>query len=141
MKKVPLDVYDEMPSAMRRYISHYGFNFNKRACMYAVSKMYKEDASGKRIKAEMKSKEQVEEILKKHGVELKHDELYNAVYTYHMVVMDYLGIAIDDEKHVALMVKAIIEDPDNEGGNVFRHWYWDSIANGKGVDFEDFLDD
>lgn len=122
-------------------MSHFGWNFNKKACMFAISKMYKEDAAGKRHKIEAKTKEQVDEILKKHNVELKHDELYNSVYVYHMITADYLGISVDDEKHVALMVKAIIEDPDNKGGNVFAHWYWDRIYNGEGVDFEDFLDD
>lgn len=139
--KVPLFIYDEMPSAMKRYIKHFGWNFNKKAFQYAVSKMFKEDANGKKTKIETKSKEAVEEILKKHGVELKHDELYNGAYTFHMVMADYMGISIDDEKHAALMVKAIIEDPDNVGGNVFAHWYWDRVHNGEGVDFEDFLDD
>ena len=57
------------------------------------------------------------------------------------VLADYLGISVDDERHAALMVKAIIDDPDNKGGGVFVHWYWDRIHNGEGVDFEDFLDD
>ena len=126
---------------MKRYIKHFGWNFNKKAFQYAVSKMFKEDANGKKTKIELKSKEAVEEILKKHGVELKHDELYNGTYTFHMVLADYMGISVDDERHVALMVKAIIEDPDNLGGNVFAHWYWDRVHNGEGVDFEDFLDD
>lgn len=139
--KVPLFIYDEMPSPMKRYIKHFGWSFNHKAFLYAVSKMYKEDASGKRIKIEPKSKEQVYEILKKHGVELKHDELYNATYVWSMVQADYMGISIDDERHAALMVKAIIDDADNVGGNVFAHWYWDRVHNGEGVDFEDFLDD
>ena len=141
MKKVPLDIYDDFPSDMKRYLRYYGWSFSKKACMYAISKMYKEDSNGKRTKIEPKTKEQVDEILKKHGVELKNDELYNAVYTYHMVLADYLGVSVDDERHAALMVKAIIDDPDNKGGNVFVHWYWDRIHNGQGVDFEDFLDD
>lgn len=139
--KVPLFIYDEMPSAMKRYLKHFGWNFNKKAFQYAVSKMYKEDANGKKSKIEPKSKEAVEEILKKHGVELKNDELYNATYTFQMVLADYMGISVDDERHAALMVKAIIDDPDNKGGNVFAHWYWDRVHNGEGVDFEDFLDD
>ena len=130
-----------MPSAMKRYLKHFGWNFNKKAFQYAVSKMYKEDANGKKSKIEPKSKEAVEEILKKHGVELKNDELYNATYTFQMVLADYMGISVDDERHAALMVKAIIDDPDNKGGNVFAHWYWDRVHNGEGVDFEDFLDD
>ena len=139
--KVPLFIYDEMPSAMKRYLKHFGWNFNKKAFQYAVSKMYKEDANGKKSKIEPKSKEAVEEILKKHGVELKHDELYNATYAWHMLAADMLGISVDAERHHALSVKAIIDDPDKPGGNVFSHWYWDMIDFGHGVDFDEFLDD
>lgn len=139
--KVPLFIYDEMPKPMKRYLAHFGWNFNLAACKYAVSKMWKEDAQGKKVKIEFKTKEYVYEILKKHGVELKHDELYNATYAWHMVQADMVGISVDDERHAALSVKAIIEDPDKLGGRVFSHWYWDSIEDGEGVDFEDFLDD
>lgn len=141
MRKIPLDIYDDMPKPMKRYLSHFGWSFNKGACYYAIKNMWKLDASGRRIRIEAKTKEQVEEILKKHGVELKHNSLFDFVYVYHMVMADYFGVCIDDERHVAMMVKAIIDDPDNEGGNVFTHWYWDKVHNGEGVDFEDFLDD
>lgn len=139
--KVPLNIYDEMPKPMKRYLSHFGWNFNKTACQYAVSKMWKTDQQGKKIKVDFRQKEQVEEILKKHGVDLKNDNLYNAVYVYHMILADYYGVSVDDERHIALMVKAIIDDPDKPGGNVFSHWYWDMIDYGLGVDFDDFLDD
>lgn len=139
--KVPLNIYDEMPKPMKRYLSHFGWNFNASACKYAVSKMWKEDSNGNKKKIEFRPKEQVYEMLKKYGVELKHDNLYNGVYVYHMVVADMLGISVDDERHIALSVKAIIDDPDKPGGNVFSHWYWDMVDYGYGVEFEDFLDD
>ena len=139
--KVPLNIYDEMPKPMKRYLSNYGWNFNKAACEYAVSKMWKEDAQGNKKKIEQKTKEQVYELLRKHGIELKHDELYNATYAWHMVMADYFGVSVDDERHAALSVKAIIDDPDKPGGNVFSHWYWDMIDFGHGVDFDEFLDD
>ena len=37
--------------------------------------------------------------------------------------------------------KAIIDDVDNPGGNVMKHWYDDEVRKGHGVEFEDFLDD
>lgn len=141
MEKIPLDIYDDMPKPMKRYIAHFGWHFNKAAFQDAIKKMWKEDAAGRRIKIEYKSKEQVEEILKKHGIDLKYNTLYDAAYTYHMVMADYMGVSVDDERHVALSVKAIIDDPDKHGGNVFRHWYVDMVADGEGIDFEDYLDD
>lgn len=137
----PLFIYDEMPKAMKRYLSHIGWHFNKAACEDAVSAMYKEDSNGKKVKIPMKTKEQVEEVLKKHGVELKNKNGYDYVYAYHMVVADYLGVSVDDERHLALSVRAIIDDPDKPGGNVFGHWYFDKLMSGDGVDFDDYLDD
>jgi len=43
MKKVPLDMYDDMPTPMRKYISNYGWHFNKEAFEYAVSQMRKKN--------------------------------------------------------------------------------------------------
>lgn len=140
MGKIPLDIYDEMPKPMKRYLSHFGWHFNKAACMDAIKKMWREE-NGVKKRIEVKTKEMVDEILKKYGVELKHNTLYDYVYTYHMVMADMMGVSVDDEKHVALTVKAIIDDPDKKGGNVFRHWYWDMIDDGEGIDFDDYLDD
>lgn len=141
MNKVPLDIYDEMPRPMKRYLAHFGWHFNKAACIYAISKMWKEDANGKKYKIEVRSKEQIDDFLKKYGVELKNTNLYDYVYYFHTVLADLHGVSIDDDRHIALQVKAVIDDADNPGGNVFTHWYWDMVHKGLGVEFDDFLDD
>ena len=38
----PLDTYDEFPKEMLIYLRHYGWNFNQKACDFAVSKIKKE---------------------------------------------------------------------------------------------------
>lgn len=138
---IPLDIYDDMPKAMKRYLSHYGWHFNKAACMDAVSRMYKRNTLGKKVRTQFKGKKEVDELLKKHNVTLDNRNLYDYVYAYHMVMTDMMGISVDDEKHVMLMIKAIVDDDDNPGGNVFRHWYWDMIDKGEGIEFEDYLGD
>ena len=40
--------YDEIPEGMKRYINNYGCHFNKKLCDWAISRMYKKDASGKK---------------------------------------------------------------------------------------------
>ena len=68
--KQPLDMYDVdfMPQEMRAYLRNYGFSFSKKACEYAVSLMKKENPSTKKTeKIEPWSKEQVEDLLKKHN--------------------------------------------------------------------------
>lgn len=138
---IPLFIYDDMPKPMKRYLSHFGWHFNKSLCEEAVSMMYKTDSTGKKTKITLKTKEQVDELLKKYGVEITNKHGYDYVYAYHMVMADFFGINVVDERHVALSVKAIIDDPDKPGGNVFGHWYIDKLLEGEGVDFEDYLDD
>ncbi len=142
MSKVPLDLYEDMPRPMKRYISHFGWRFNRAACQDAVSKMWKKDASGKKQHIEFKDKPQIDELLKKSNIELENRNLYDYVYVYHMIVADLLGnTPIKDEQGVLQTVKAMIDDPDMPGGNFFRHWYWDMKDSGEGVDFEDYLDE
>lgn len=142
MAKVPLDIYENMPEPMKRYLAHFGWHFNKAACKEAVSHMWKKDKDGKKQRIEFKEKEQINEMLKKAGVELENKKLYDYVYVYHMVIADFVGCTpIADEKGIMQTVKAIVDDPDNPGGNVFRHWYWNRIDSGDGVDFDDFLDE
>lgn len=136
-----MDIYDEMPKAMKRYISHFGWNFNKAACMMAVAQLRKEEPSGKRVRIQMSEKAQVDELLAKHNVELKNANLYNHVYLYNWIKAKLLGDAVQDEKQIVGIMRKVIDDPDNEGGNLFRHWYWDNVANGRGVDFSELMDD
>ena len=140
MGKVPLLIYDEMPRPMKRYLSHFGWRFNKAACMYAISRMWRKDSQGKKTRIKVVGKEQVDEMLKRHNVELENKNLYDYVYVYHMVMADKMGISVDDERHAMLEIKATVDDADKPGGNVFLHWYWDEVYAGRGVDFEEFME-
>jgi hypothetical protein len=141
MKEITLDVYDDMPAAMKRYLRYYGWHFSKAACMYAISRMWKKNSDGKKERHKAVSKEQVDEVLKRHNIEIENGELYDKVYVYNMVMSDYVGHGVDDEKHAAMLTKAILDDPDKPGGNVFRHWEADMRAAGMGIEFDDLMDD
>ena len=140
MKNVPLFLFDDMPRPLKMYLKNFGWHFNKAACMYAVSMMWKKDGQGKRIRIKWIGKEQVDELLKKHNIDLENKNLYDYVYAYHMVVADNMGLNVDDEKHVMLSVKALVDDVDKPGGRLFWHWYWDEVYDGRGVEFEDFME-
>lgn len=129
-----LDLYDDMPREMRAYLRQYGWNFNKRACDFAVELM--RTSKGK---IERKSKEDVKKMLAKNGVELKNDNGYNSTYVYHMALADFWGSSIEDEAHLCKFVKDVIDDEDNKGGNVMRKWYADMTARGIAVDWGDLL--
>ena len=126
-----LDVYDDRPSSMKRYLKYYGEHFNKKLCEFAVSKMN----HGK----PPVSTEKVQEILDKHAVKLEHNQLYDHVYVYNMGNNDYMGSSIIDEKHLALYVKDVIDDKDGYDGIVFNRWYADTVVQGIPIEWEDML--
>ena len=125
---------------MRAYLRAYGYNFNKKACEFAVARMKRMNpATGKLENAEYMDKDAVEDLMKKHGIVLEHNEGHNFVYAANMVKADFWKSSIEDEAHLAKMVKDIIDDADNEGGNLFRRWLADADANGFVIDWDEIL--
>ena len=107
----PFDFYDiSIPSGMRSYLRSYGYNFNKKACEFAVGKMKRMNpATGKKESVDYMNKDAVEELLKKQGIVIEHNEGYNFVYA------------------------------DNPGGNLFRKWLADADALGFVIEWDDIL--
>ena len=139
-KKQALDIYDDMPREMRRYLANNGWHFNKKACMYAVDLMKKENQASKKLeKIEPFSKEQVEDMLKKYNVQISDTSNYDFVFAANMGKADYYKSSIPDEHHLALYVKDVIDDPDAGDGVTMRRWYATMIANGDMVDWEEIL--
>jgi hypothetical protein len=114
-----LDFYDERPVSMKRYLRYYGEHFNKKLCEFAVSKM-------KHGKSPI-SKEKVEELLSRNNIKLENNELYDFVYVLNMGNNDFMGSSIEDDKHLALYVKDVIDDKDGYDGIIFNRWYADMV--------------
>lgn len=129
-----LDVYDDMPKYMRKYLQHYGWHFNKALCQYAISLMKKNSK-----KLEPLSKEFVDKLLEQHNIKLTKNIGYDYLFVANMCKADYYGSSITDEKHVALYIKDTIEDEDAGDGTTMRRWYATMIANGQMIDWEDFI--
>lgn len=138
MKRVNFTQFDEMPEAMVAYMRHYGPHFNRKLFEFAVSMMTKE-SGGKEIPVTPYSKEQVKTMLKSNGVTLQNDQLYDSAYVATMCKADFLGSSITDEKHLALYVKDVIDDPDGYDGIVFNRWYADMCYTGVAIDWEEML--
>lgn len=126
-----LDIYDDRPSSMKRYLKYYGQHFNKKLCDFAVSKMNHGKAPV--------TKERIDELLTKYSIELKHNELYDYIYVYNMGNNDFMGSSIIDEKHLALYVKDVIDDEDGYNGIIFNRWYADMVCLGIPVEWDDML--
>lgn len=131
MIRTSLNLYDDRPTDMKRYLKYFGQHFNKRLCQFAVSKM-------KHGKTSV-TKEQVDEVLKKHGITLENNELYDYVYVYNMGNNDFMGSSIADEKHLAMYVKDVIDDIDGYDGIVFNRWYADTVVQGIPIEWNEML--
>lgn len=130
----PLDIYDDMPTSMKRYISNYGWHFNKAAYEYATKFM--KDSSGK---VDAYNKEQVDNILKVHNITLENNIMYDYIYIATMCKADYLGSSIADERHLALYIKDTIDDVDASDSTTFRRWVATMVGNGKPIDWDAIL--
>lgn len=139
MKRQSLDIYDDMPKAMKRYISNYGWHFNRLAYEFAVKQMVKKDSAGKEVGVVMPTKEDVEQKLKNYNIKLENNTLYDAAFVWCMGSADYLGSSITDEAHLAKYVRDTIDDVDASPETTFRRWLATMVGNGQPVDWEDLV--
>ena len=131
MIRTSLNLYDDRPISMKRYLKYYGQHFNKKLCQFAVSKM---DHGKTPV-----SKEQVDNILNKYNIELENNELYDYVYVYNMGNNDFMGSSIIDTKHLCMYVKDVIDDKDGYDGIVFNRWYADTVILGIPIEWDEML--
>ena len=131
---------DEWPKPARKYFQHYGFHFNKKACDFAVKDLRKENPATKKLEPiDAWDKEQVDDLLKRCNVTLEDNELYDYVWVANMVRSDYWKSSITDEQHLALMIKDIVDDPDQRDGFIFNRWIGDRLFNGRPIDWEGLM--
>ena len=131
MVRKSLDIYDDRPASMIRYLKYYGQHFNKKLCDFAISKM----KHGKQAI----NKEKVDEMLKNYNIKLDNNELYDYVYVCNMGNNDFMGSSIADERHLAMYVKDVIDDVDAPDGLVFNRFYADCCYMGIAIDWEEML--
>lgn len=140
--KIPLDAYDFMlmPRAKQNYIMLHGNHFSRGLYEYAASMMFKENKqTGKEEKVPPYSKEDVDNLLKKYGIELKDKGEYDYVYVAQSIKADYWGGSITDEAKMALHIKEVVEDADAPDGLIFKEWCLRQDMLGNPVDWTDFL--
>lgn len=136
MKHIPLDIHDDMPEGMRRYISNFGWHFNKKAYEYATKLMRKRSPKTnmeERVKAY--TKEEVDAMLITYNVELKRKIMYDYVFVATMCRADYLGSSIEDEEHLVKYIKDTVDDVDASDETTFRRWVATMIGNGSPIDW------
>ena len=138
MMRVNFTQFDEMPDAMVAYMRHYGPHFNRKLLEFAVSLMTKK-SDGKEVRITPYTKDQIKNMLNSHGIVLKNDQLYDSVYVANMCKADFLGSSVIDERHLAMYIQDVIDDPDGYDGIVFNRWYADMCYTGVAIDWEEML--
>lgn len=132
--------YDIIPKEMRAYLRNNGRHFNKKACELAVRNMRKYNESTRRLeRIEPMDKTAVDELLKNNGITLDDARGYDYVYVANMCKADFYGTAIEDERHMALYIKCVIDDADAVSGMIFNRWLADLDTKGIAIDWEELL--
>lgn len=137
---IMLQEYDIIPREMRAYLRNNGRHFNKKACEWAVNNMRKYNESTRRLeRIEPLDKTSVDELLKNNGITLDDARGYDYVYVANMCKADFYGTAIEDERHMALYIKCVVDDADAVGGMIFNRWLADLDTKGIAVDWEELI--
>lgn len=141
-EKTNLELYNisEWPTAAQKYFRSYGFHFSKGMCEYAIKELRKENPSTKKMEPiEPWNKDQVDDLLKRFSIVLENNQLYDYVWVANMIRSDYWKSSIDDESHLAKMIKDTIEDPDQRDGFIFNRWISDRLFNGIPIAWEELI--
>ena len=137
---IMLQEYDIIPKDMRAYLRNNGRHFNKKACEWAVKNMRKYNETTRRLECiEPLDKNAVDEILKNNGITIDDARGSDYVYVANMCKADFYGTAIEDERHMALYIKCVIDAADAVGGMIFNRWLADCDTKGISIDWEDLL--
>lgn len=142
--KQPLDIYEFslMPVAQQVYIIRTGYHFDKALYMYAASLMRKMNKQTQREeKVPIFTKEEVDAILKRYGVEVENKGNYDYVYVAQMCRADYLGGSVPDEQRLALYVREKCDDIDAPDGLILREWIMKMATMGESIDWHQFVKD
>lgn len=123
--RIGLDMFDEYPEGMLKYLKNYGFHFNKKATECALKHL-------KIKQSEQLTKNQVDQIITKYNIQIEEDILYDAVYVANIAKL--LKSSILDEQHLALFIKEYLQL-----GNVFCKWYVSLIHEGIPIEWEDLI--
>ena len=139
MEKVDLTTYDIKPVGLINYLKYNGPHFNEKLLNFAVSKMYKQ-RNDEINKIEPYTEEDVHKLLNKYNIKLKSEDiLLDPVYAANLAKADLTGSSIEDDRHLALYIKDVIDDVDGYDGMLFTHWYIDICIKGIPINWDKML--
>lgn len=129
-----------LPEDMERYLSYYGFHFNKKLYEFAVGNMEKRNrTTGEKEKLSPVQIEEFERSLRRYRVNIPENNLYDAAYLASMVDADFWGSSIEDEEHMARYIEDVLCDVDGYEGIVFSRFLADCGAKGNVIFWDRML--
>lgn len=96
-------------------------HFSKALAKWAISRMRIKDANGRLVRINSVPLEEVESILRDHGVSVKEESIYDAWYLYNMCIADYRR-SLPERKNIAVYIDETINDPDCKPEAVLACW-------------------
>ena len=118
--------YDIKPESFLNYLRYYGPHFNRKLSEFACSCLDKQEFS----------KEQLDNLLQSHNIEIPNAKLYDIVYVANWCRNVFYGSSIADEKHFVLFIKDLFE---KESDLIFNRWYADMAKQGIPIEWEDMI--
>ena len=134
-----LDSYGAYPSGMQEYLSMYGWHFSKRMYEWSISMLKRfNPATGRTEPLELHTKEQIDELIKKHNVTIPKIG-YDYCYVVNEAKAIHWKIAIEDDVHLARYLRHQIDNVNTYEEAPFTRFYADCIAKGIPIMWEDML--
>ncbi len=125
---------------MEQYLRNYGWHMNKKLAEFAIGRMKKMNPATNRLeKIEQVTKDKIDEQMKKYGIVLKYNELYDYIYVYHMAMSDFYKSSLPTEEALCKFVLDYVDDPDQSDGFIFNRWYADMSHAGIPVEWDEML--
>lgn len=129
-----LTQFDIKPEGMINYLRYNGPHFTKKLAEFAVSRMRKDGKKLQKIE-----KEQLDDLLKTHKIEIENDYLYDSFYVINMAKADYFGSSIMNDLHLVKFVKDYLDDEDGYDGIAFNRFLADCARKGIVINWEDMI--
>lgn len=119
----------------KQYYKKYGPHFTKELCDFVVNMM-----ETKRGKIAAFTKEVIDQKLTQQNIKIENNALYDAVFVANMCKADFLGRSVpDDDYHLCMYIKDVIDDPDGYEGQPFFRWLADAEVLGLEIDWKQFI--
>lgn len=118
-----LDNRSKFPSGMEEYLEMYEWHFNKKMYKWAMSM----------LDGEKHTKEQIDELFKKHNIKLENNFGYDCYYVVNLIKNKF-KTSIEDDIHLVKFVKEYLKCFDT-----FTQFYAHCIAKGIPIIWEDMI--